>query len=163
MTGARMPIWYEDASPGLKARLGSYAFTREVIVDFARKYDPQAFHLDEEAARASHFGALAASGWHTASACMKCWAAHNFETRRQAAARGEALPEIGPSPGYENLQWLKPVYAGDTLTYWWEAAGGRPLASRPAWGLVFSRITGVNQTGETVFSFEGKVLTQRRL
>jgi len=162
MSAPRMPIWFEDAEPGLKVELGRYAFTRESIVDFARKYDPQAFHLDEEAGRNGPFGAVSASGWHTAAACMKCWAGHNFATRAEAEARGEPLPEIGPSPGYDNLQWLKPVHVGDTLTYWWEAVSRRPLASRPRWGLVFSRVTGVNQKGETVFSFEGKVLTQRR-
>ncbi len=162
MTTVPMPLWYEDMESGLKSELGRYRFTRENIVAFARRYDPQPFHLDEEAGRRSHFGGLCASGWHTAAACMRCWADHNLARRAEAEWRGESLPEAGPSPGYQNLKWLKPVYPGDTLTYYWSVVSKRVLNSRPQWGLVFTHTEGINQAGEAVFSFDGKFLAQRR-
>jgi hypothetical protein len=82
---------------------GSYHFERDEVIRFARAYDPQAFHLDDEAGRNSIFGRLAASGWHTTAGMMKCWSAYSFRAaRRTRAEQGLALPEIGPSPGIEN-------------------------------------------------------------
>jgi acyl dehydratase len=106
-------LFLEEIEIGSEEMLGSYQFTREAILAFAKRFDPQPFHLDEEAARRSHFGALCASGWHTAAAWMKCYVAFNDHHRRERKARGEAVPAIGPSPGFENLRWLKPVYPGD--------------------------------------------------
>jgi acyl dehydratase len=155
-------LWFEDIAVGTRQELGRYTFTREAIMAFARRFDPQAFHLDDEAARRSHFGALCASGWHTAAAFMRCCAEHAAAGREEARRAGAPLPEPGPSPGFEKLQWLKPVYVGDTVSYRSEIVSKRRLASRPRWGLVVARNTGVNQAGEAVFSFESKLLVARR-
>lgn len=148
-------IWFEDIEIGARQEIGSYTFTAEEIKRFAAKYDPQPFHLDEEAAKNSHFGALAASGWHTASVFMK------LQSRRINEA-GADVSKAGPSPGFKNLRWLKPVLAGDTLTYSSEILSKRELATRPQWGIVFLQITAVNQHGERVFEFESSILFARR-
>jgi acyl dehydratase len=156
------PIWFEDIEVGWKAEHGSYTFTRERILAFARKYDPQGFHLDDEAAREGPFGRLAASGWHTAAAFMRCWADMSARMRAEAEALGLPLPPVGPSPGFEKLQWLKPVHVDDTITYFGEILDKRPLSSRPEWGLTSTLHTGVNQSGETVYSFIARLLVARR-
>jgi acyl dehydratase len=154
-------LYLEEIEIGTKELLGSYHFTREAILKFARAYDPQPFHLDDAAAAESHFGALCASGWHTAAAWMKCYVDFNEGHRRERAKRGERVPEIGPSPGFENLKWLKPVYVGDRITYFCSVTSKRPLKSRKGWGLLSSASIGINQKGEPVFSFDTKVLVQR--
>jgi acyl dehydratase len=155
-------LFFEEVEPGLAVELGSYHFTRASILAFAHAYDPQRFHVDEAAAKASPFGGLIASGWHTAAAWMKCYVATNDEGRAKRAAKGEALPEHGPSPGFVNLKWLKPVRPGDTVSYRSTVTAKRVLSSRPDWGLVESLNEGTNQNGELVFSFGGRVLVQRR-
>lgn len=155
-------LYLEDIEIGSEETLGSHEFTREAILKFARRYDPQVFHLDDEAARQSHFGALCASGWHTAAAWMKCYVGFNERHRIERAKRGERLPEIGPSPGFENLKWLKPVYPGDTITYFSQMTDKRELKTRPGWGLLSSANSGVNQKSELVFAFDGRVLVQLR-
>ena len=150
-----MTIYYEDIAVGVRRELGSYTFTADEIKRFARQFDPQPFHLDEEAAKRSHFGALVASGWHTASVFMKLHSRMINETRTD-------VRKSGPSPGYRNLRWLKPVFAGDTLSYSTEVVRKRELASRPEWGIVFTHITAINQHGELVYEFEGSVLFARR-
>jgi acyl dehydratase len=155
-------LWFDEFEPGTRAKLGSYTFDAAAIKSFAGKYDPQAFHIDEAAAAKTHFGGLCASGWHTASAYMKCCAAHNFAGCDAAKANGKKLPPLGPSPGFENLKWLKPVYAGDTITFHNEITGTREMSSRDDWGLVFAANTGFNQAGDLMFSFDGKLLVARR-
>jgi acyl dehydratase len=155
-------LFLEEIEIGCEEALGSYAFDKENIVSFARRFDPQAFHLDEKAAQRSHFGRLSASGWHTAAAWMKCYVAFNDHHRRERMARGERLPQIGPSPGFEKLRWLKPVYAGDKVAYFSRMTGTRALKSRPGWGLLLSSNSGINQKGELVLSFEGKVFVEMR-
>jgi acyl dehydratase len=150
-----MTIWYDDIEIGDRTELGTYTFTAEEIKRFARQFDPQPFHMDEEAAKRSHFGGLVASGWHTASIFMKLQS-------RQINEIGADVRKSGPSPGYRNLRWLKPVYAGDTLTYSTEVVRKRELASRPGWGIVFSHVTAVNQRGELVYEFEGSVMFARK-
>jgi acyl dehydratase len=145
-----------DAEVGAVRELGAYAFTAEAIVAFARAYDPQAFHLDPEAARRSHFGGLCASGWHTAAAYMNRMLTTRARDEAYTAARGP-VPEAGPSPGFKNLRWLKPVYAGDTVRFSAKLTDKRASASRPGWGLAFARNTGVNQRGEPVFAFDSAV------
>jgi acyl dehydratase len=154
--------YLDDLVAGNTGELGSYTFTSDEIIRFARQFDPQRFHVDPVAARHSLFGDLCASGWHTASVWMKLMIAHREDVRTQALARGERPAQLGPSPGFSNLKWLKPVYAGDTVTYRWTVTGARPSASRPGWGLVFHHNTGVNQHGEEVFSFDGMVFWERR-
>ncbi len=155
-------LFLEDIDEGLSVDLGSYHFSRESILRFARKYDPQPFHLSDEEGWKGPFGALSASGWHTAAGWMKCFVAVNDTARAKLLAGGKALPEIGPGPGFTNLRWLKPVLPGDTVRYSCKVTGKRELASRPQWGIVFSLNEGFNQKNELVFSFEGKVLTARR-
>lgn len=147
--------YFDDIQLRQRIELGSYTFTAERILSFARRYDPQPFHLDEEAGRKSVFGGLAASGWHTASAWMKTMIDHRERQIAAARARGEEVVTAGPSPGFKDLKWLKPVLVDDTVTYFTEAISKRASASRPQWGLVFSLGTGVNQHGDLVFSFEG--------
>ncbi len=154
-------LFPEEIDEGLAVGLGSYHFTRDSVLAFAHKFDPQPFHLSEEAGLAGPFGRLSASGWHTAAGWMKCYVASNDAARTKLQAAGKTLPEIGPSPGFTNLKWLKPVYPGDTVQYRCTVTSKRELASRPQWGLVFSLNEGFNQNGELVFSFEGKVLTAR--
>lgn len=155
--------FFEDLEVGSRYELGSFVFTPEEIIAFARSFDPQPFHMDEAAARTSSFGRLAASGWHTAALWMATMVQHR---RRQdaafRAAGGGALPRLGPSPGFKNLKWSKPVFAGDRITYFSTIADKRASASRPQWGLFFHRNTGVNQHGEEVFSFDGSVFVERR-
>jgi acyl dehydratase len=155
-------LFFEEIETGLAADLGSYAFSRDNVLAFARKFDPQPFHVDDAAAEAGPFGRLAASGWHTAAGWMKCYVATNDAARARLAAEGKLLPETGPSPGFTALRWAMPVYPGDVVSYRSVVTGKRELASRPAWGLVETRNTGTNQNGATVFSFQGKVLTKRR-
>jgi acyl dehydratase len=154
--------YFEEFETGQVDEFGSYQFVRDEVIRFARAYDPQPFHLDDEAARKSIFGRLAASGWHTTAGMMKCWSAYSFGLRAKRAAQGLALPEIGPSPGFDNLEWLRPVYPGDTVSYSGEVIAKRLLASRPRWGLVTTRIEGVNQDGVKVLRFLSKLLVERR-
>ena len=154
--------YFEDIVIGARREVGSYTFTAERIKAFARKYDPQPFHLDEAAGKASLFGGLAASGWHTAAAAMRCGVDSRARERAAAQARGDDAPAGGPSPGFKNLRWPKPVLAGDTVTFFTEVKSTRPSVSRPQWGLVFFLNTGVNQRGELVFSFEGSGFVPRR-
>jgi acyl dehydratase len=155
-------MYFEDFEPGQVDRFGSYHFERDEMIRFARAYDPQAFHLDEEAGRSSIFGRMAASGWHTTAGMMKCWSAYSFGLRAERAKHGLALPEIGPSPGIEALKWPRPVYPGDTVSYWGEVLSKRLLTSRPRWGLTTSRIEGVNQDGVKVLTFVSKLMVERR-
>lgn len=155
-------IFFEDTTLGERHTLGSFTFTADAIKTFARAYDPQPFHLDEEAGKRSLFGGLAASGWHTASVYMKLLVAYLRDLTEAAEARGEPVAESGPSPGFKNLKWPRPVLAGDTVTYYYEATAMRPLVSRPEWGLVLGTTTAVNQRGEMVFVFENSVFLPRR-
>jgi acyl dehydratase len=154
------PGFFDELVIGESYELGSLVFTPEEIVAFARSFDPQPFHMDEEAAKKSSFGALCASGWHTAAGWMAAMV--NHRRRQEAALAPSAAPRLGPSPGFKNLRWLKPVYAGDRITYHSTVADKRASLSRPDWGLFFHHNTGVNQKGETVFSFDGCVFIERK-
>lgn len=152
--------FFEELEIGRDFELGSFLFTADEIVTFARAFDPQPFHMDEEAARNSSFGRLAASGWHTASVWMAAMVSHR---QRQVAARApQQVPRLGPSPGFKNLRWSKPVFAGDRITYHSTVTETRASASRPQWGLFFHHNTGLNQHGEEVFSFDGCVFVERK-
>jgi len=154
--------FFEDIAIGERAALGTHTFTADDIKRFARKYDPQPFHLDEAAAARSHFGALCASGWHTACVWMRLMVEHLRREDEARRALGEAVASVGPSPGFRELKWLKPVYAGDTVTYSTEIVDKRTSNSRPAWGLISLRNTGVNQKGEPVISFVSVAFVERR-
>ncbi|MDB5591404.1 MaoC/PaaZ C-terminal domain-containing protein [Enterovirga sp.] len=154
---ALAPRWLDDIEIGRRVDLGTYHFGRERCIDFARDYDPQLFHLEDEAAAAGPFGRLAASGWHTGAAWM-----NRFVARLDRIAAAGGRPRTSVSPGLRDLQWLKPVFAGDTIRFTTEPAETRPLASRPGWGLVTSRNAGWNEAGDKVFAFTGMALWQMR-
>lgn len=140
--------------------LGSHTFTPEEIIVFAQKFDPQPFHLSEETAKGSVFGALCASGWHTASTWMK----YNVRKGMMKDAgdwngEGEA-PTIGASPGFKNLKWLKPVYAGETITYTRKVLNHRALASRPGYRVMTVWGEGHDSTGDKVIEFESAVIVK---
>ncbi|TVV75169.1 MaoC family dehydratase [Sphingomonas solaris] len=148
-----MTVWFEDFTVGAVARYGCYAVTREAVLAFATAYDPQPFHLSDEAAAANPiFGRLAASGWHTAAMTMR------MTVERWAAMGGASLG----SPGIDELRFLKPVYPGDTLTVEAEVLAARPLASRPDRGVVKTSTRTLNQHGEAVLSFTGNTFWPRR-
>jgi acyl dehydratase len=137
---------------------GRYEFTAERIIEFARKFDPQYFHLDAEKAKASVLGGLCASGWHVSAAMMKCNTEAIGREARDLIARGETPPKFGPSPGFKNMKWLKPVYAGDTVTYFMRVTGDRPVPTRPGRNILELSYEGVNQKGELVYSMDGSVV-----
>jgi acyl dehydratase len=154
--------FFEDLEVGQRRELGSFTFTAELIKTFARQFDPQRFHLDEEEGRKSLFGGLAASGWHVGSVCMKLLVADGQRQAREAAARGEPVAVWGPSPGFRELRWLKPVLAGDTISFATEVESLRTSAKRPEWGIVEARNTGINQRGEPVYSMLATAFVPRR-
>jgi acyl dehydratase len=156
-----MPF-FEDIEIGQRRELGSFTFAAEDIKRFARQFDPQRFHLSEEEGRNSLFGGLAASGWHVASVCMKVAVANGQRVAREAAARGETVAVWGPSPGFRELRWLRPVLAGDTLSFTGEVETKRTSNSRPEWGIVQIRNSGTNQRGELAFSFLATAFVPRR-
>jgi len=144
--------WYwEDLEPGSVRELGSVTPTAREIREFASKFDPQPFHLDEEAGRRSVFGALCASGWHTCSMAMRL-TVDNF--LNESSSMG--------SPGLENIRWLKPVYPGDTLKLTHRVIESRPLNSKPDIGLVRAIWEMHNQRGEQVLHMEGYGMFRRR-
>ena len=152
----------EDIRIGERHETGRHTFTAEEIKRFARAYDPQPFHVDEEAAARSHFGALCASGWHTAALCMRFLVERRERVVAELKARGEPVAVWGPSPGFRELKWPKPVYVGDTITYATQPMETRISKSRPGWGLLSSLNTGTNQAGDLVYSFIGQAFVQRR-
>jgi acyl dehydratase len=152
----------EDIVVGESFELGSHTVMADDIKSFARRFDPQPFHLDEAAAARSPFGALCASGWHTAATWMRLRVRQQQREDAEMRARGEPVAELGPSPGFRELKWLKPVYAGDTVTYATEIIEKRASNSRPGWGLISLRNTGTNQRGEAVISFVSTVFLECR-
>ena len=144
--------YFEDLVIGAEGEFGTYEVTREEVLEFARKYDPQPFHLSDEAAAKTHFGRLSASGWHTCAMTMAVIA-------RKVV--GEEQAGLG-SPGIDELRWLKPVYPGDTLHVRGEIIDKRESVSRPEMGSFRSRTTVTNQDGVPVMTFISIVLIRRR-
>jgi acyl dehydratase len=154
--------FFEDMEIGQRRELGSFTFTAELIKRFAGQFDPQRFHLDEEEGRKSLFGGLAASGWHVGSVCMKLLVADGQRQAEEQVARGEKVAVFGPSPGFRELRWIKPVLAGDTISFASEIASLRVSEKRPEWGVLQARNTGSNQRGELVFSVLATAFVPRR-
>jgi acyl dehydratase len=154
--------FFEDIEIGVRREVGSFTFTAESIKKFAAQFDPQAFHLDEAAGRKSLFGGLAASGWHVGSVCMKLLVAEGQRQIKEAAARGEEIAVWGPSPGFRELRWIRPVLAGDTVSFASVVESKRLSEKRPQWGILQSRNSGTNQRGEPVFSFLATAFVPRR-
>jgi acyl dehydratase len=144
--------YFEDIPVGVTAKFGNYPVTREEVMEFAAKYDPQPFHLDDEAAAATHFGRLSASGWHTCAMTMSMLV-ENLKQNRQAG--------LG-SPGIDNLRWLKPVYPGDTLRVESTVLEKRRSQSRPEMGIFKSQLTVFNQNDEPVMQMVSNGLVQVR-
>ena len=147
-----MATYFEDYQVGLVERFGHYAVTRDEVLRFATAFDPQPFHLDDQAAAGTHFGRLAASGWHTCSMTLRMMVDHWQE---------QGMQSLG-SPGVDNLLWLKPVYPGDTLSVQAEWLELRASRSRPTMGIARVRHTTFNQHEEPVARFEGLVMLARR-
>ena len=147
-----MMQYFEDLEVGARASFGHYAVTREEVVAFAEKYDPQPFHLSDEAAAQTHFGRLSASGWHTCAMTM-AMLVENLKAHRQAG--------LG-SPGLDELKWLRPVYPGDTLRCESELLEKRVSASRPEMGIFKSRTTVFNQDDVAVLTMVNNALIRTR-
>ena len=152
------PQYWEDIEVGARRELGTYTFTEGEIIAFARKYDPQIFHIDPAAAKQTVFSGLIASGWHTIAVWMKLAIAG----RAQETQEDRGVLRAGVSPGFQDLRWLKPVRPGMRLTYSSEVSGKIESRSRPDWGLVMSRNEARDETGALVMSFIGKGFVQRR-
>jgi acyl dehydratase len=144
--------YFEDLEVGSKKSFGHYEVKRDEVVDFARKYDPQPFHLDDEAAAKTHFGRLSASGWHTCAMTMAMNVASMAE--QEQAGLGAA--------GVDELRWWKPVYPGDTLHCESEILDKTPSRSRPEMGSFRIRTTVFNQHDEKVMSFVALGLIRTR-
>lgn len=135
-------LYFEDIIIGKKTSFGHYEVTREEVIEFAQKYDPQAFHLDDEAAAQTHFGRLSASGWHTCAMTMRMLV-ENMKVTRQAG--------IG-SPGVDEIRWLRPVHPGDSLRVESEILSKRQSVSKPEMGSFQGRNTVFNQNDEPVMT-----------
>jgi acyl dehydratase len=155
-------FYFEDIETGTRAEFGSHTFTIEEMLWFAERYDRQPIHLDPEEAGKSLFGGIIASGWLTMAVFMKLFTAYVEETGEKMRAQGKPVVPIGPSPGLEDLKWLKPVKPGDTLTYRATIADKRIFKSRPDRGIVTFDNEAVNQNGEIVLTFRGKGIFERR-
>ena len=155
-------LFFEDREVGEIFDLGRHNFSKDNIIAFARAWDPQPFHLDEAAAKTSLFGALAASGWHTAALYIRSLVAARQRASGAARAEGIALAAYGPSPGCKNLSWPRPVLVGDTVEYRACLADKIDLKSRPNRGLLILNSQGRNQKGEIVFGITSQILCERR-
>jgi acyl dehydratase len=143
--------YFEDFAPGDVIDLGQRRITKDEIIAFARQFDPQYFHTDEEAAKESIYGGLLASGWHTGSLTM----------RMLCDSLVKDLASMG-SPGVDELRWLKPVRPGDTLSGTWTVLEAVPSRSKPDRGIVHALTEVRNQHGEVVLTMKGMSLIARR-
>ena len=145
-------IYFEDLEIGAETYFGSYDVTRQEVLDFARKYDPQPFHLSDEEAAKTHFGRIAASGWHTAAMTMAVIARHVIADEQAGLG----------SPGIDELRWTKPVYPGDTLHVRGTIIEKTPSRSKPEIGSFRTRTIVTNQHDQPVMSFTSIVLIRRK-
>jgi acyl dehydratase len=144
--------YFEDIEVGARASFGNYKVTREEVVDFASRYDPQPFHLSDDAAAQTHFGRLSASGWHTCAIVMS-----------MIVENGKRHPSAGlGSPGIDELRWVKPVYPGDTLRCETEVIEKRQSKSRPEMGIFKSRMSVFNQDDVVVMTMVSNGLIATR-
>lgn len=144
--------YFEDIEVGSKTQFGRYEVTRDAVIEFAKKFDPQPFHLSDEAAAKTYFGRIAASGWHTAAMSMAMIVEH-MEAAKQAGLGGL---------GIDDLRWWKPVYPGDTLRCEIEILEKAESRSKPDRGTYRSRLSVFNQDDEKVMSYENTALIRRR-
>jgi acyl dehydratase len=144
--------FFEDIEVGAKHSFGNYEVTREEVIQFATMYDPQAFHLDDEAAAKTYFGKVSASGWHTCSMTMRMLVDD---------MAGKNVASLG-SPGVDEVRWLRPVYPGDTLRAESEFVDKRQSNSKPEMGSYRSKITVVNQDDQPVLTMVSIALIRVR-
>ncbi len=144
--------YFEDIEVGNRTRFGRYEVTREDVLAFAKKFDPQPFHLSDEEAAKTHFGRIAASGWHTCAMSM-AMIVENLTANQQAGLGGI---------GIDSLRWWKPVYPGDVLNCEIEILEKTPSRSKPDRGSYVSRLTVFNQDGDKVMSYENTALIRTR-
>jgi acyl dehydratase len=137
---------------GTETYFGSYEVTREEVLDFAHRYDPQPFHISDEEAAKTHFGRIAASGWHTTAMTMAVVARHVVKHRQAGLG----------SPGIDELRWRRPVYPGDTLHVRGTIMEKTPSRSRPEMGSFRTHTSVTNQDDQTVMTFTSIVLIRRR-
>ena len=145
-------VYFEDFEVGQIREFGSYEVTREEILEFGHRYDPQPFHVDEGAASASPFGGLVASGWHTCSICMRMMVDQML---------GDRSGSLG-SPGVDGIQWLRPVRPGDVLRVRVEVLETRPSSSKPDRGSIRIRSTVLDQDGHIPMVMESRGIFRRR-
>lgn len=145
-----MPTYYEDYEVGGTEEFGERTVAKEEIIEFAEKYDPQPFHTDEEAAKETMFGGLAASGWHTAAICMRMYVDHMIDEASQGAR------------GVDELRWIKPLRPGDTLTAEVEIIDKYPDENNPHIGYVDTKLTAYNQDDEAIISWIGLGIVDRK-
>jgi acyl dehydratase len=148
---ADVHIYWEDLQVGQVRQLGQIKPTREDIIAFAKQFDPQPFHLDDEAAKASVFGALCASGWHTCALAMRLMVT---EFLCHTSSLG--------SPGLENIKWLKPVFPDDELRLQTTVLETKPMGKRPDIGMTRNLWEMFNQHGDKVLHMEGWGMFRRR-
>ncbi|WIY51873.1 MaoC/PaaZ C-terminal domain-containing protein [Devosia sp. YIM 151766] len=147
-----MTRWFEDVTLDEAFPLGSHTFTEAEIIRFGGLYDPQYFHTDPNLAKHSHFGGLIASGWHTVSVGHRKMVDALFAEEERLRALGQEPGVSGPSPGVNAMDFKAPVRPGDTVTYQLIVTGKRRSNTIPGWGLLFNRLTAINQRGELVYS-----------
>ena len=144
-------MYLEDFHPGDRLELGSKVMDEADIIRFAKEFDPQVYHLDPVAAKETAFGGLVASGWHTGAVVMRLFV--DAALGRTAAAGGL---------GCDDLRWLLPVHAGDTITASYVVDTVRPSASKPDRGLVTFTWDAHNQKGEKVMTMHGPIVVLKR-
>ena len=145
-------LFYEDMELGKEETFGAYLVTKEEVIDFASKYDPQPFHLDEKMAKQSVFGDLCASGWHTCAMTMRVLVDHMMD---------QGFAGMG-SPGIDEIKWKLPVFPGDTLSVRGELVDKRDSKSRPNIGLVKSRYRVFNQNNQMVMQLVSNAMVLKR-
>ncbi|MGE0482657.1 MAG: MaoC family dehydratase [Gammaproteobacteria bacterium] len=143
--------WFEDYVPGDVHEFGDCVVDERELVDFARRYDPQPFHVDPEAARASQYGGLITSGWHTCSMVMGLMVEHYVS----------GVAGLG-SPGVDEIRWVVPVRPGDHLRVRIEILDARVSRTKPDRGLVHSAIAVLNQDDITVMTMKSVGFFLRR-
>ena len=143
--------YFEDYTPGHIYEFGTISVSEAEIIDFARKFDPQYFHIDSEKAKASRFGGIVASGWHTIGLAMRLYVDHYLSHVASLA-----------SPGMDEVRWPNPVRPGDTLKIRVTVLEARPSRSKPDRGVVRAKIEALNQRDDLVLSMTGLSIIGRR-
>jgi acyl dehydratase len=143
--------YFEDYTPGQVYELGTVTVSEAEIIDFARQFDPQYFHIDPEKAKSSRFGGIIASGWHTIGVTMRLYVDHFLSHVASLA-----------SPGIDEIRWPNPVRPGDILKVRVSVLEARPSGSKPDRGVVRARIEAINQRDEQVLSMIGISILGRR-